>query len=279
MNQQSSRKPSMVPKATAKKSSFVSDYGRSAEYFDLAGSNNPDLFSFNLEIHLLRIAFHLNSALLEGLDNVDFNSGGATGVATPTYTEYGGTYTHGAFGSTNSTTMATQGMIRFKYDTEFWRQIPDILRSSQQYLAKAIGRMINCQELYSKGVVNLTLVNNSYEFATQSGLTNSIFPPPTTTELHKLGFATMEMVYLVTILIIQNFDSCDKSIKLHATEAIKKCKLAVGASLSDYERINKNTMTVAPREKGSVSLRRQEEDSDEDRSYLLFIRKYFPQNQ
>lgn len=242
---------------------------------------DPDIFSFNIEIHLLRTIFHLCSAIVEGMDHVDMVSGGASGYGSNYPGEYGMQYTHGAFGAVNSSTLLGQGSSKFKYDVEFWKRIPDTLCNAQQYIAKTIGRMINNPELYSKGIVNLNMFCYCGESGVHSIVSNTIFPPSTTTDLHKTGFAAMEMSYLALILLIQHFDDVEKNIKLHANEAVKRCKIQAANSLNDYERINRHTMTIQPSttHKASVSLGQQSArrfEDTEERNYLAFIRKYFP---
>lgn len=242
---------------------------------------DPDIFSFNIEVHLLRTIFHLCSAIVEGLDHVDMISGGASGYSNSNISDYGMQCTHGAFGAVNASTLVGQGQNKFRYDVDFWKRIPDTIGNAQQYIAKSIGRMINNPDLYSKGLINLSMFCYCGESGNHSMATNSIFPPPTTTDLHKAGFAAMEMSYLALILLIQHFDGVEKNIKLHANEALKRCKVQAASSLGDYERINRHTMTIQPSttHKSSVShgqLSAKRYEDHEDRSFLEFVRKYFP---
>lgn len=242
-------------------------------------SYNPDLFSFNIEVHLIKSLFHLCSALLEGIEHLDI-----TTVHTPSYVPSRGeqtSYLQNGLGVRGSASVATG--VRFSYDAEFWKRIPVSITTVQEYLTKAIGRMVNNQELYSKAVVNLSMFSYCAEAAFQSTLSNAVFCPPTTGELSQSSCSALEMSYLLLVLLIQAFDNTDKSVKLYANEAIRRSKNDAASLLGEYEQVNRATMSFRPGSvlnKASVgghfSARRMEDEDSEDRYYLTFIRKYFP---
>ena len=228
--------------------------------------------------------FHLCSALLEGVEHLDLITGGASGYS-PNYNgDPYQQYTHAAFGPMRTNQLLSNGSGRFNYDVDFWKRIPSSVCTVQDYIMKAIGRMVNSQELYSKGIVNLTMYQYCAESAYQTTLSNAIFCPVTTTELNKLCFASMEMSYMLLVILIQNFDNVDNTIKLNANEALKRCKNDAAATLSEYEQVNRDTMSFKPTStlnKSSIgavsqSVRKVDEEDHEERFYLSFIRKYFP---
>lgn len=74
--------------------------------------------------------------------------------------------------------------------------------NTQRYLQALLYRFIGSDEVYRKGLVRLMMFENSSETALQSELTNSIIPPVTAAELHKLVFSSMEMSYYLGIVLL-----------------------------------------------------------------------------
>jgi hypothetical protein len=244
-------------------------------------SYNPDLFSFNIEVHLLKTLFHLCSALVEGIEYLDMTSSGGLSYLTGRGDQYG--YNQNPY-TIKGTASATTG-TRFTYDVEFWKRIPASVSKAQEYLTRAIGRMINNQDLYSKAISNLSMFNYSAESGHQTTLCNSIFCPSTTGELSQSCCTALEMSFLLLALLIQAFDSTDKSIRLHVNDVVRRCKLDAAVSLNEYEQVNRVTMSFRPGSvhnkasvPGNFSARRNDDEEPEDRVFLAFIRKYFPVN-
>lgn len=245
------------------------------------GSYNPDLFSFNIEVHLIKSLFHICSGLVEAIEYLNMSSNGGYSSLTIRNDQqslYQNQY--GVRGSASATTGT-----RFTYDADFWKRIPASVTKAQEYLTKSIGRMVYNQDLYSKAIVNLSMFNYSAESGYQTILCNSVFCPPTTGELSQVCCTGLEMSFLLLALIVQAFDSTDKSIKLIANEAIRRSKIEAASTLTEYEQVNRATMSFKPGSvlnKASMSAnfsgRKADNEESEDRFYLGFIRKYFPMN-
>jgi hypothetical protein len=251
---------------TNKKSSYLG-YGRmSNEGTELTSQgHNPDMFNFNLEVRMLKCLFFLVSAISDSIHLVDFISGGATGV-----------------GANLVQVGATLGGLKYLYDDNFWKRIPSSVNQVQLYLLNTVLRMVSNEEAYKKALVRLTMFDNASENAAQNKFTPTIFPPISKTEMQRMAFAAMEMIYFVHISIIQGFDTIDKFRKVMAADLMKRAKIEANNYLLGFERINRQKMIINPTasvmNKSSIagmSARKNDDEDLDDRFFVNFIKKYF----
>lgn len=267
-----SRKPSVLLKATNKKSSYLSDYpttrGR-ADAPDGSGNYNPDLFSFGIEVRLMKCLTYFLSILTDAMPLVDFATGGAPGIVN----------TRGDPNYYPKVNTKTNSSLQFKYDQNFWFRIPDYVIALQRYCYAANERMAVNSEVYSKGLVHLCLTNASSETAYQTQLTNCIFPILTKSELDKLSAISIEMSLFVLVMLKGQLNSIDRSIAMSVSEQMTRVQQESHRLMLDHEsgmrnqyKPNRGTSSIMNRISNG-SIRRDEEDRDTS-GFLSVMKNY-----
>lgn len=261
-----------MPKATNKKSSYLSDYhgtrGRS-EAPDGSGNYNPDLFSFGIEVRLMKCLTYYLSIVVDAIGFIDFAKGGAPGlINTKSSSEY-----YPGVGTKPSNS------VQFKYDLNFWSKIPEYIIGLQRYSYAAHERMAVNSDVYSKGLVHLCLTNASSETAFQTQLTNCIFPIVTKAELERMSTTAIEMSLYIFVILKGQLPNIERTIAMSVNEAMTRAQQESKTLISDHEvglrnqyKPNRGTSSIVNRITNG-SMRREDEDR-ETGGFLSIMKNY-----
>ncbi len=225
---------------------------------------NPELFSFKIELHLVKILFNVLSCLAEAVDQVDL------------------TYRQAASGWNSSQQALARSSfaapVNIRYDERFWREVPTHLLNIQEYLKSFITQIDFNRDTYNKGILRLMMFESAAESAIKSEMTNCIFPFFTVHEVYRMAQASLEMAVLCVGLVQKQFQEVDRSVKVVCIEHMEGVKREVAKYLAFLgDRTGKGHFGSQTAAKASVnSAGRSLEENSEDRRFVEFLGAYFP---
>lgn len=267
------RKPSTTayPKMSFKKSDYFKQSvirGGAVDGSGLGYGFNPELFSFKIELHLVKILFNVLNCLADAIDQVDL-----------TYKSTGN-WNYSQNGSVASARAGFGSPVNIKYDERFWREVPTHLLNIQEYLKSFLTQIDFNKDTYNKGILRLMMFESATESAIKSEMTNCIFPFFTVQEVYKMAQASLEMSILCVGLVQKQFQDVDRSVKVVCIEHMEGVKREVAKYLAFLgDRTGKATYGTQTAAKMSVnSANRSLEDCSEDRRFIEFLSVYFPQS-
>ena len=273
----------MNPNFQNAKSSTLNKYSTEREERSQAsgGTQNPDLFTFKIEAHLLKITFYLVAALTDALQFAD--------LVTPTEMSH-------QYSILNKTAIQQpkgNPLVRVRYDEHFWKRIPTNLVNIQDSLNQTILSCAKFTEVFRKGAVKLAMYENAGETAIQTEMINCIFPPLAPDEFMRLATVAQEMCMFSLALVIQTLerDEIDRKIKMQAKDVVKFAMIKTSLNLETFEQIHrprpkasiggtlKNSIRINANRSVNTAQRMDEEDSGmQERAFTNFLKKYFPRN-
>jgi len=165
------------------------------------------------------------------------------------------------------------------YHNDFWKKFSESLLEAQRVFIKNIIQLSHHKVMVTTNLLNVKVFSNTSEYGIQNWSVNLIEPQFSFNDLWQFGCKGLEMSYYLQLSFFEIFEKNVDGVLKSFADDLGRNKRASKDILNEY--MMRQTNNNAYSRKATISKSRvglmdnDEDDMDDDRYYLNFIKKYY----